>query len=46
MLDELIQSLQVEYNDPVVLVDEYDTPLLSLLGRSPSKVEPVLPIVS
>lgn len=40
MLDELIQSLQVEYNDPVVLVDEYDTPLLSLLGRSPSKIDP------
>ncbi|MYC62855.1 MAG: AAA family ATPase [Caldilineaceae bacterium SB0661_bin_34] len=40
MLDELIQSLQVECNDPVVLVDEYDTPLLSLLGRRPSEVDP------
>ena len=40
MLEDLIQALQVERNDPVVLVDEYDTPLLSLLGRSPKEVDP------
>ena len=40
MLEDLIQALRMACNDPVVLVDEYDTPILSLLGRSPKEVDP------
>ncbi|MYA04150.1 MAG: AAA family ATPase [Caldilineaceae bacterium SB0664_bin_22] len=40
MLEQLIQSLKSQAGDPVVLVDEYDTPLLKLLGHEPAAVEP------
>ena len=40
MLEQLIQSLKSQSGNPVVLVDEYDTPLLKLLGRDPAEVEP------
>ena len=40
MLAELLSSLQRQIGNPVVLVDEYDTPLLKLLGRGPAEVEP------
>ena len=40
MLVQLLSSLQRQIGNPVVLVDEYDTPLLKLLGRSPAEVEP------
>ncbi len=33
MLEQLIQSLKAQSGEPVVLVDEYDTPLLKLLGN-------------
>lgn len=42
MLEQLILSLKSQSGDPVVLVDEYDTPLLKLLGRDPVEVEPLL----
>ena len=42
MLAVLIQSLQLEFADPVVLVDEYDTPLLSLARLNPTEIEPYL----
>ena len=40
MLEQLIRSLKSQLGNPVVLVDEYDTPLLKLLGRDPAEVEP------
>ena len=40
MLAQLIRSLKSQLGNPVVLVDEYDTPLLKLLGRDPAEVEP------
>lgn len=40
MLVPLLSSLQRQIGNPVVLVDEYDTPLLKLLGRSSAEVEP------
>ena len=40
MLVPLLSSLQRQIGNPAVLVDEYDTPLLKLLGRSPAEVEP------
>ena len=40
LLRDLLSSLQQQDADPVVLVDEYDTPLLKLLGRDPAEVEP------
>ncbi len=40
MLATLIQSLRRRSNDPVVLVDEYDTPLLSLARLNPADIEP------
>lgn len=40
MLVQLLSSLQRQIGNPAVLVDEYDTPLLKLLGRSPAEVEP------
>ncbi len=40
MLAVLIDALKMQLNDPVVLVDEYDTPLLSLVVRAPAAVEP------
>ena len=39
MLEQLIQSLKSQSGNPVVLVDEYDTPLLKLLGRDSVEVE-------
>ena len=42
MLATLIQSLQRRSNDPIVLVDEYDTPLLSLARLNPADIEPYL----
>ena len=42
MLETLIESLQLELGDPLVLVDEYDTPLLSLARLNPSEIEPYL----
>ena len=42
MLVTLLWSLQRQIGDPVVLVDEYDTPLLKFLGRSPVEVEPYI----
>ena len=40
LMRDLLASLQQQGADPVVLVDEYDTPLLKLLGREPAEVEP------
>ena len=40
MLEQLIRSLKSQLGNPVVLVDEYDTPLLKLLGRDLAEVEP------
>ena len=40
MLEQLIQSLKSQSGNPVVLVDEYDTPLRKLLGRDSVEVEP------
>ena len=40
LLRDLLSSLQQQDADPVVLVDEYDTPLLKLLGRNLDEVEP------
>ena len=40
MLKQMIGTLRKQRGNPVVLVDEYDTPLLKLLGRSPAEVEP------
>ena len=40
LLRDLLSSLQQQNADPVVLVDEYDTPLLKMLGRDPAAVEP------
>ena len=40
MLEQIIGALRRQRGNPVVLVDEYDTPLLKLLGRSPAEVEP------
>lgn len=40
MLEQLLRSLRSQLGNPVVLVDEYDTPLLKLLGRDPAEVEP------
>ena len=40
LMGELLSSLQRQSADPVVLVDEYDTPLLKLLGRNPAEVAP------
>ena len=40
MLKQMIGALRKQRGNPVVLVDEYDTPLLKLLGRSPAEVEP------
>lgn len=40
LMRDLLASLQQQAADPVVLVDEYDTPLLKLLGRDPAEVEP------
>ena len=40
MLEQLLRSLKSQLGNPVVLVDEYDTPLLKLLGRDPAEVEP------
>ena len=42
MLETLIESLQLELGDPLVLVDEYDTPLLSLARLNPAEIEPYL----
>ena len=42
MLAALLQSLRRRSNDPVVLVDEYDTPLLSLARLNPAEIEPYL----
>ena len=42
MMESLIQSLRLGFNDPVVLVDEYDTPLLSLARLNPAAIEPCL----
>ena len=42
LMCDLLASLQQQVADPVVLVDEYDTPLLKLLGRDPAEVEPFL----
>ena len=42
MLETLIESLQLEIGDPLVLVDEYDTPLLSLARLNSSEIEPYL----
>ena len=39
MLEGMIGALRKQRGNPVVLVDEYDTPLLKLLGHSPSEVE-------
>ena len=36
-----MSSLQRQDAEPVVLVDEYDTPLLKFPGRDPAKVEPI-----
>ncbi len=41
LMRDLLASLQQQEADPVVLVDEYDTPLLKLLGRDPTEVEPI-----
>ncbi len=41
LMRDLLASLQQQDADPVVLVDEYDTPLLKLLGRDPAEVEPI-----
>ena len=41
LMRDLLASLQQQDADPVVLVDEYDTPLLKLLGRDPTEVEPI-----
>ncbi len=41
LLRDLLSSLQRQDADPVVLVDEYDTPLLKFLGRDPAEVEPI-----
>ena len=40
MLEQMIGTLRKQRGNPVVLVDEYDTPLLKLLGRSPAEVDP------
>lgn len=40
LLRDLLSSLQQQDTDPVVLVDEYDTPHLKLLGRDPAAIEP------
>ena len=40
MLKQMIGTLRKQRGNPVVLVDEYDTPLLKLLGRSPAEVDP------
>ena len=42
MMESLIQSLRLGFNDPVVLVDEYDTPLLSLARLNPAAIVPCL----
>ncbi len=39
MLEQMIGTLRKQRGNPVVLVDEYDTPLLKLLGRSPAEVD-------
>ena len=41
LMRDLLASLQQQDADPVVLVDEYDTPLLKLLGHDPAEVEPI-----
>ena len=40
MLKQMISTLRKQRGNPVVLVDEYDTPLLKLLGRSSAEVDP------
>ena len=40
MLKQMIGTLRKQRGNPVVLVDEYDTPLLKLWGRSPAEVDP------
>ena len=42
MLVTLLTSLQRQVGNPVVLVDEYDTPLLKFLGRGSTSVEPYI----
>ena len=42
LLRDLLSSLQRQDAEPVVLVDEYDTPLLKFLGRDPTEVEPIV----
>ena len=41
MLKQMISTLRKQRGNPVVLVDEYDTPLLKLLERSPTEVDPL-----
>ena len=42
MLATLLWSLRRQVGNPVVLVDEYDTPLLKFLGRGSTEVEPYI----